>query len=174
MEEICGECDFDQSRTPPREVPAALASLALAIDEAIQGIPDAEMRRIPTPGVWSALEYLGHLRESMAFHRWIIEHAVADDNPRIPMVDPDESVAESRYNEADCAQLVAQFNRRVQRLGDALSSMDDGAAVRTLTLGNRQLSVALVARSAWHELHHHLQDICGIARSGQPGAEQRT
>jgi hypothetical protein len=37
--------------------------------------------------------------------------------------------------------------------------MDDRAAERTLTLGGRSISVALVARSAWHECHHHLGDI---------------
>ncbi|MFZ0904419.1 MAG: DinB family protein, partial [Mycobacterium sp.] len=115
--------------------------------------------RRPAPDVWSPLEYLGHLRESMAFHRWLIERALAEDNPLIPMVDPDESVAQSKYNEADRAQLIAQFDRRIHRLDDALTSLDDVAAARTLTLGDRQISVALVARSAWHECHHHHRDI---------------
>jgi len=37
--------------------------------------------------------------------------------------------------------------------------VDDEAADRTLTLDGQQISVALVARSAWHECHHHLRDI---------------
>ncbi len=109
--------------------------------------------------MWSPLEYLGHLRESMAFHRWLIESALSEDNPLIPMVDPDDSVAQSRYNEAEVEQLVAQFDRRIQRLAGALRALDDEAADRALTLDGRQISVALVARSAWHECHHHLRDI---------------
>jgi DinB superfamily len=159
VEEICSECDFDQSKTPPREVAAALTSLAFAIGDSIRAISADEIRRRPAPGVWSPLEYLGHLRESVAFHRWLIERALAEGNPLIPMVDPDESVAQSKYNEADCAQLIAQFDRRIQRLADALNSLDDEAADRTLTLGGRQISVALVVRSAWHECHHHHRDI---------------
>jgi hypothetical protein len=159
VEEVCSQCDFDESKTPPREVPVALAPLALAIGDSIRAISDDELRRRPAPTVWSPLEYLGHLRESMAFHRWLIERALAEDNPLIPIVDPDESVAQSRYNEAEVEQLVAQFERRIQRLAGALRALDDEAADRTLTLDGRQISVALVARSAWHECHHHLRDI---------------
>jgi protein-disulfide isomerase-like protein with CxxC motif len=75
------------------------------------------------------------------------------------MVDPDESVAQSRYNEAQVEQLIAQFDRRIQRLAGAIHALDDEAADRTLTMDGRQIYVALVARSAWHEGHHHLRDI---------------
>jgi hypothetical protein len=164
MQETCSECDFDQSATPPRDVAAALPPLSLAIGDGIRAIADSELRHRPAPTVWSPLEYLGHLRESMAFHRWLIEHALSEDNPLIPMVDPDESVAQSAYNVADFEDLIGQFDRRVQRLIDVLSSLDDGAADRTLTLGGQQISVALVTRSAWHECHHHLGDIHGLGR----------
>ncbi|WP_369117760.1 maleylpyruvate isomerase N-terminal domain-containing protein [Mycobacterium avium] len=61
--------------------------------------------------------------------------------------------------------LVAQFDRRIARLVDALNSLSDEAADRTVTLDGRQVSVALVARSAWHECHHHLRDIRGCSSS---------
>lgn len=169
MEEICRQCDFDQSMTPPGEVAEALAPLAPAIGDGIRAISDDELRRRPAPAVWSPMEYLGHLRESMAFHRWLIERALAEANPLIPTVDPDESVARSRYNEAEAEELVGQFDRRIQRLADALSTLDDEAAARTLTLDGRQLSVALVARSAWHECHHHLGDIRRLGNLEPPG-----
>jgi hypothetical protein len=159
VEEICTACDFDQSMTPPREVAEALVPLAHAIGEDIRAIADDALRRRPDPTVWSPLEYLGHLRESMAFHRWLIERALTEANPLIPMVDPDASVAQSGYNEADSEELVAQFVRRIHRLAAAVSSINDEAANRTLTLDGRPLSIALVARSAWHECHHHLRDI---------------
>jgi hypothetical protein len=44
-------------------------------------------------------------------------------------------------------------------LADALNSVDDNAAARILTLDGRQVSAALIARSAWHECHHHHRDI---------------
>jgi hypothetical protein len=164
VEEICGECDFDQSTTPLREVAKALPPLALAIGDCVRSLADGALRRKPQAAVWSPLEYLGHLRESMAFHRWLIEHALSEDNPLIPMVNPDESVASAGYNEADPEELIAQFDRRTQRFVDALNSLDDEAAGRTLTLDSRRISIALVARSAWHECHHHLADIRRLGR----------
>jgi hypothetical protein len=66
---------------------------------------------------------------------------------------------QSRYNEAQVEQLIAQFDRRVQRLAGAIRALDEEAADRTLTMDGRRIYVALVARSAWHECHHHLGDI---------------
>lgn len=96
MEEICSECDFDESAALPGEVAAALPPLAKAVAASIRSIPDDMVRHRPAPDIWSPVEYLGHLRESMAFHRWLIERALAEDNPLIPTVDPDESVTQSR------------------------------------------------------------------------------
>jgi len=101
-------------------VAAALEPLALAIGDSIRAISEDTLRRRPAPTVWSPMEYLGHLRESMAFHRWLIERALSEDNPLIPMVDPDESVAQANYNEADPEELIAQFDRGTQRLAGAL------------------------------------------------------
>lgn len=159
MEQVCSACNFDQSATPPRDVALALTPLAVAIGDSIRAIDEGALRRRPESAVWSPLEYLGHLRESMAFHRWLIEHALAEDNPLIPMVDPDESVALSQYNQANAEELISQFDRRIQRLAETLNSLDAAGGDQSVTLDGRRLSVALVARSAWHECHHHLGDI---------------
>ena len=168
MEQTCSECDFDASDSPPREVSAALPQVARAICESVRAIDQQTIRRRPAPEVWSPLEYVGHLRESMAFHRWLIEKALTEDNPAIPMVDPDASVAAAGYASADSADLVAQFERRIQRLCAGLSDLGEPAVQRTLTLGGDQLSVGLIARSAWHECHHHLGDIRKISGLDPP------
>jgi DinB superfamily len=164
MEETCGECAFDESLARPRDVALALPPLATAIGDDIRVLSAELARRRPSPEVWSPVEYLGHLRESMAFHRWLIESALAEDNPSIPMVDPDESVAKAGYADADIEVLFGQFERRVDRLCQLLAALDDGAVSRTLTLDDRQIAVGLVARSAWHECHHHRFDIRRLGR----------
>ncbi|MBB2773110.1 UNVERIFIED_ORG: hypothetical protein GGE11_004044 [Mycolicibacterium obuense] len=159
MEEICRECGFDQSETLPSDVAMELSPAVRAIGVSVLAVSGDELRRRPAATVWSPLEYLGHLRESMAFHRWLIERALSEDNPLIPTVDPDESVVQAAYNDADPLELLAQFERRIQRLADVLIALDDDSATRTVTLDGREISVALIARSAWHECHHHLGDI---------------
>jgi hypothetical protein len=51
VEEVGSKCDFDESKTPVREVPVALAPLALAIGERIRAISDDELRQRPAPAV---------------------------------------------------------------------------------------------------------------------------
>lgn len=164
VEETCSECAFDESLAQPGEVALALPSLAAAVGNDIRALSAELARRRPSPQVWSPVEYLGHLRESMAFHRWLIESALAEDNPLIPMVDPDESVAKAGYADADIEALFGQFERRVDRLCHLLAELDGGAVNRTLTLDDRHLTVGLVARSAWHECHHHRRDIRRLGR----------
>jgi hypothetical protein len=159
MEETCSECRFNESRAQPADVALALTPLAAELGEDIRALPADLVRHRPSPDVWSPVEYLGHLRESMAFHRWLIENALAEDNPLIPMVDPDESVAKAGYADADIGALVGQFERRVDRLCRLLAELDDEAVTRPLTLDDRHICVGLVARSAWHECHHHRGDI---------------
>jgi hypothetical protein len=159
MEETCRECAFDESLAQPKDVALALRPLTTAIGNDIRALSTELARRRPSLEVWSPVEYLGHLRESMAFHRWLIESALAEDNPLIPMVDPDESVAKAGYADADIEALFGQFERRVDRLCQLLAELDDGAVDRTLTLDDRHITVGLVARSAWHECHHHRVDI---------------
>ena len=57
----------------------------------------------------------------MAFHRWLIESALAEDNPLIPMATP-RSVAKAAYADADIGALFGQFDRRVDRLRQLLPS----------------------------------------------------
>ena len=164
MEETCSECGFDESQAEPEDVALALTPLATAIGDDIGALSKELVRRRPSPEVWSPVEYLGHLREAMAFHRWLIESALAEDNPLIPMVDPDESVAKAGYADADVGALLGQFERRVDRLGHLLTELDDEAVKRPLRLNDRQVTVGLVARSAWHECHHHRCDIRRLGR----------
>jgi hypothetical protein len=164
MEETCGECAFDESLTQPEDVALALPSLATAIGDDIRALSPELARRRPSPDVWSPVEYLGHLRESMAFHRWLIESALAEDNPSVPMVDPDKSVAKAGYADHDIEALYGQFERRIERLCRLLTELDGDAVNRILTLDGRRLTVGLIARSAWHECHHHRLDIRRLGR----------
>ena len=164
MEETCSECSFDESHTEPKDVALALPLLATAIGDDIAALPAELVRRRPSAGVWSPVEYLGHLREALAFHRWLIESALAEDNPLIPMVDPDESVANAGYADANVGALFGQFGRRVDRLCHLLTELDGDAVNRALTLDDRHVTVGLVARSAWHECHHHRLDIKRLGR----------
>jgi hypothetical protein len=159
MDEACRECGFDALAATPADVAGALAPLAQEIADTVRAISQPILRRRPAPRVWSPQEYLGHLRESMAFHRWLIERGLSERNPVIGAVDPDASVEQAGYRSSATEDLIGQFQRRVDRLRDVLVTLDNDATRRTLTLDDFEITLALVARSAWHECHHHLGDI---------------
>jgi hypothetical protein len=159
VEQQCRGCDFDESTTPVGRVASALSTEASAIGESMRLVAADVVRRRPRPDVWAPIEYLGHLRESMAFHRWLIERAVTEDRPVIGQVDPDASVASADYCAADVEELIGQFGRRIDRLIGLVTTLDEAALSRVALLDDREISAALIARSAWHECHHHHGDI---------------
>ncbi|CAJ62643.1 MULTISPECIES: DinB family protein [Frankia] len=159
VEQVCSECDFDASAVGVGQVAADLGPVAGRIAEHLRALPADVVRHRPGPTVWSPIEYLGHLRESMAFHRWLIERATAEQTPVIPAVDPDASVAAADYLRGDLDDLLGQFERRVARLRETMARLDADLARRTIDLDGRIVEVALVARSALHECHHHDGDI---------------
>jgi hypothetical protein len=159
VDDHCAECGYDGRDFTVRQVAAALAALPADIETLVRSAADAALRTRPAPTTWCALEYLGHLRDLMAFHRYVIERAIAEDAPTLELVDPDEFVTDAGYRDADVDALLAQFARRVARLVTFVEGMDQGALIRTVRFGDDSLDVRLVMLSALHEGVHHQGDI---------------
>ncbi|MGD9792018.1 MAG: DinB family protein [Acidimicrobiia bacterium] len=165
MEDHCAECRYDGRWMSNADVQAALTSLASQIGTLVRSADDGALRAQPRPGTWSVIEYLGHLRDLMAFHRFVIERAIAEDTPSIANVDPDEFVAAANLRAADRDELLGQFERRVDRLTELLSTLSAADLDRPVLF--EQPSPAppvrhdarLVSRSAVHEAVHHRGDI---------------
>jgi len=143
------------------EVVGSLRQLPDQIGATVAPISEERLRRRPAPGSWSAIEYLGHLRDLMAYHRWLIELALSEDQPVLAAADPDTSVENSGYRDGDRDELLGQFARRVERLAALLESLSAQALGRPLVV-DRPIDVQLVARSALHEGVHHRADLARI------------
>ena len=159
MDDHCAECGYDGRSLTVQQVATALTALPTDIEALVRSAADAALRTRPAPTTWSALEYLGHLRDLMAFHRYVIERALAEDAPTLELVDPDEFVTDAGYRDADADELLAQFARRVARLVTFVEGMDQGAFTRTFRFGDESLDLRLVVLSALHEGVHHRGDI---------------
>jgi hypothetical protein len=148
------------------EVCSSLRQIPGDVRVIVGGVDDTAMRSRPDLVTWSAVEYLGHLRDLMAFHRFVIERAVAESRPTLQAVDPDTSVASAGYAKAAVDDLVNQFARRVERLSTLIESLDPGSFNRTVvTDTGEEINVAFVARSALHEGRHHCGDLQRLVRS---------
>jgi hypothetical protein len=161
MDDHCDECGFDARMLPIDALVTSLRQLPEQITATVAPATDDQLRVRPQPGTWSAMEYLGHLRDLMAYHRWLIEQALTDDEPMLAAPDPDSAVENSGYRQGNRAELLGQFSRRVERLSTLLESLSPAALARPLVL-DRPIDVQLVARSALHEGVHHRADLARI------------
>jgi hypothetical protein len=161
MEDHCAECGYDGRLLSLDEVGSRLALVPQRVRAICDRASDESLRARPEAGGWAAVEYVGHLRDLMAFHRWLIERAQSEAEPAIGPADPDVAVAEAGYIDAGPDDLLDQLDRRVQRLVAVVEDLDETRARRRLTLDGADgpIDVGVVVRSALHEAHHHLGDL---------------
>jgi len=159
MDDHCDVCGYDGRSLDPGTVAARLEQLPIVLRTSVAEISDTQLR-LKEPGRWSVIEYVGHLKDVMAFHRWLIERALAEDQPVIAAGDPDEAVEGAKYNCAELAELLDQVDRRLQRLCLLLWDLDlDDRQRRAILDEGVQIDVDLIARNALHESVHHVLDI---------------
>jgi hypothetical protein len=169
MDDHCDACGFDGRQLSLDDIVTGLDALPDHVRKLLRNADPAILRYRPAPNRWSALEYVGHLRDLTAFHRWLIERALSEEHPIIGPVDPDASVAAAAYNEGDARSLMDQFERRIVRLSEAIACLDEQTASRKLTVDPSQgeIDVYVVARSALHEGHHHSLDLARLVEAAE-------
>jgi hypothetical protein len=119
----------------------------------------ASLRTQPATGVWSALEYGGHARDTLTLFDGRIRLALIADNPRFEYQDQDAEVRDGRYNEADPTTLAQQIVANAQQFKSLLETLSEAEWQRTGTrLEGEHFDATLLARFALHELRHHRVD----------------
>jgi hypothetical protein len=163
--EICGydgrHESFADVATPLQQFPARLRGL-------VEANPATDMARRPASGGWSCLEYVGHLKDLLAYHRWLTELACDGSDQEVPKPDPDAYVAQAGHRDADVADLLDQVQRRSIRYSQLLRSLDDVQAGRSIRLAGQGLvDVTSIARNARHECEHHYLDLQRLIGASQ-------
>ncbi len=120
---------------------------------------DALLRERPETGVWSALEYAGHVSEVFRTYDEWVRRSLMEDHPVIEAPTPDEAVEAGRCNEADPVAVADTIAAHAE----ALAATFEGAAPedwhRSHVRRGEHRSVLFTARRAVHEGNHHLLDI---------------
>lgn len=160
MDDRCSECGFAGTALEVAEVAERLRALPYHVTALPLRDGDV-LRRRPDAAGWSPIEYVGHLRDAMRYHRVVIERALAEEEPRIPPVEPDIFVTQGDYQHAYADELLDQLGHNIDRLAALLDSLDNKAAQRTVVVERppRTVDISFVARSALHEGVHHLGDL---------------
>ncbi|MBA3655189.1 MAG: DinB family protein [Actinobacteria bacterium] len=123
------------------------------------------LRARPEPAVWSALEYVAHTRDALAFYVDRIRRVLTEDRPRMTKVDFDDLCVDRGYNSADPAQTAAELGAVERELVDQLADLTPAQWARVgIGSDGDERTVLALARRAAHEGNHHLLDVGRVLR----------
>ena len=120
---------------------------------------DAQVRRRPDPGTWSALEYAAHVRGVVELTDERVRPALRDDGPTVPSVPLEDDPWEGHDPGDDLDSVLAGLAAACDRLVKTLEGVQGDDWKRTVVRDGEELTVLWLARNVVHEGAHHLRDV---------------
>ena len=156
----CDECGFDWDTSDRDALITTIATAGTQFADAIAPLDDAAVRRRPTAGVWSPLEYTAHTREALAFYDERVRRVATEDRPQLHPYGFSEAAERHAYNAEVVTYaldgLTAVADRLAARLRDLAPADWDRVGIGSK--GDPR-TITRLARSAAHEVRHHLLDL---------------
>ena len=139
-----------------------LAKTPEAIREAFAGMDTAKLRRKPSPGLFSPLEDVWHLRDIEGEGYLVrIGRILSENVPVLEDLDGDRLAIERRYNELDLAPAIAGFaSARAESLA-LLKGLPAEAWIRQAHFANRVIDLQTLIHMMVDHDHGHLSSIRG-------------
>ena len=164
-EHVCASCPFafadhdvDRAMSVIAEIPARARRLFGSLDE-------AAVRRRP-PGVWSAAEYLCHVRDVYATFTIRLHRARTEDDPALEPMLNDLRARRFGYRDAAVGPALDQLQAHVTGFLAELSRLRPADHSRPVhRLPDEHRTALWLVRQAAHEGVHHLRDIADVARA---------
>ena len=172
MIERCAECGFDPGDLHRRDLPLAVRAFTRRYRAPLtRGLPgedlDEVVRRSPAPGVWSALEYGGHVVDVFRVFDDRVRAALEGRDPDEVVVDWEGKVA-AASPALDRIQVVDDLGDAADGLATTLGEVDDDEwGLPGLTGAGRPVTVVDLATIAVHEGSHHLLDVGRVLRTAR-------
>jgi hypothetical protein len=156
----CPECGLVPSSVAEGDLGAAIVEEARQWHGLLTRLSEApSLSARPAPGVWSALEYAGHVRDTLTLFANRIRLAIDTENPHFEYQDQGAAVFDRRYNDQDPREVATAICANAERFAHLLETLPPDAWVRRGTrLEDESFDIALLARFALHEIHHHRVD----------------
>jgi hypothetical protein len=163
----CAECHFVYEELPIAEAPGAIRHAARQIREQLGALlTEADgveaLRTRPEPATWSALEYAGHVRDVLLYHRELVIQTLLEETPRSIMLHGEERACLERYDDEDPATTATEVTIAADLLARLLAGLDAHQWARRCLYSYPEASecdLAWLARQGAHEAIHHLHDI---------------
>lgn len=173
-EYTCPQCAFSYAATTVeaatarlRVIPSDVAGAALAIPASLRG-------QRPADGVWSALEYVCHIRDVYAVYTIRLHRTHTEDRPALEPMLNELRAERFRYREREFATTLDELSANVAGFCDEIAHVPADAWGRIATrLPQETRTARWLVRQALHEGLHHSRDIAAVGQlltSGRTGA----
>lgn len=157
LQRACPECGLDATLVEGRQLPGQIVAAAAVWPEVLDRV---DVRERPRPGVWSPLEYAGHVRDVCRLFGGRLARILTEDSPTFADWDQDAAAVEGDYAAADPRTLATELAEAATAYASSYASVradqwertgrrSDGHTFTALTLGWYGL----------HELVHHAHDV---------------
>ncbi|MFG3227024.1 DinB family protein [Kitasatospora sp. NPDC048194] len=161
LERPCPDCGLDTPGVVATDVAAMVRANADRWLAVLAG-DEEELRRRPSPGVWSDLEYACHVRDVFRLFLVRLNLMLDQEDPLFANWDQDETAVAERYGEQRPQALAGELAEAAEALAAGFEAVAAGQWRRT---GNRsdgaRFTVESFARYLIHDPVHHLYDVTG-------------
>ena len=161
----CNECGFVYDELSPLELSGRLRSYPAQYRESMSGVSDVLARRRPEPAVWSALEYLCHVRDVLIVQRDRVVLARVEERPSFARMYRDERVELCRYASQDVGEVLDHLGMAAELCALVFDGLDENAWSRPLVYNwpePTEGDVTWLGRHTVHEAEHHLRDVVEV------------
>ena len=159
LDALCEECEFEVRYFPREAISSLIRSTVgewLLVLEGHEGV----LRTRPRPDRWSALEYAAHVRDVFDLYDYRLALMLAENGPRYPNWNQDETAIEKDYANEDPARVAAELAEAGRRLARRFDRVSGDVWERTgLRSDGAAFTVETFARYLIHDPQHHLRDV---------------
>jgi hypothetical protein len=161
MSSACAECGLDPERLSIDEAADLIGALGPQYRAAF-AVADGDRERLrakPDPDVWSSLEYVVHLRDSVRYHGALTNRALTEDRPEFGAPDPDAIAQNESYNDTDPEEVLDSLEQQATRFATRARGLGEDELDRVVLRAGNEVTVRYMIRNVAHEGHHHLRDV---------------
>ena len=157
LQRPCAECGFDANRLETGQIAVVVRRTALVWQEVLA---DPEVRRRPSPTVWSPLEYGAHCRDVYELFGARARLMLHSADPQFANWDQDVTALEKRYWESDPEVVSSELAAWAASAAEIFDAVADDEWARTGRRSNGSIfTVETLGKYFVHDLVHHLHDV---------------
>jgi predicted pyridoxine 5'-phosphate oxidase superfamily flavin-nucleotide-binding protein/uncharacterized damage-inducible protein DinB len=165
----CTECQLSYLDIPVPDAIRSLYSVPATVRAAIAAIPPEARRVRPRADVWSATEYVCHLRDVYATYTIRLHRSRTEHQPVLEPMLNDLRAERFHYNERDTVAILDELTATVAGFCDEVTQMRAQDWDRLVSRSPAETRTARwLFRQAVHEGNHHLGDIHKVAAAVAP------